>query len=212
MSPRAHEDLDERLLHRLLFFTDAVFAIVMTLLVLELRPPESGAAAAQLAGLRVLAPQLFAFAMSFSILGIFWAAHLASTRRLRVFDWPTAIANLALLFPVCLIPFVSAWMGERILSAPAWEAYSAVLIACSAAKVVLVLVETRGGGRLLAEPVSPHGRLHRVARAATPGVAFLLGFIGAASGQVRVAQFCWLLIPVFLVLLRFVRPKSLEAA
>lgn len=211
MVQRAHENLDERLLHRLTFFTDAVFAIVMTLLVLELRPPE-GDAAAQVAALFAMAGKFFAFALSFAILGIFWVAHLATTRRLRVFDWPTVVANLVFLFPICLLPFVSRWVGESLLSVPAWSAYSVVLIACSAGNITIVLVQSRGGGRLLAEPVSTHERLYRVGRAATPGVAFLVGLLGAAAGRVEIAQFCWVLIPVLMILLRFVKPKRAGAA
>jgi hypothetical protein len=211
MAQRVHEDLDERALHRLLFFTDAVFAIVMTLLVLELRPPE-GDAAAQVAALFAMGGKFFAFALSFAILGIFWVAHLATTRRLRVFDWPTTVANLTFLFPICLLPFVSRWVGERTLSIPAWSAYSVVLIACSAGNIAIVLVQSRGGGRLLAEPVSAHERLYRVGRAGTPGLAFLIGLLGAGAGRVEIAQFCWVLIPPFMILLRFVRPKPARSA
>lgn len=211
MAQRAHDDLDERLLHRLLFFTDAVFAIVMTLLVLELRPP-AGDAAAQLTGLGEMGGKFFAFVMSFAILGIFWVAHLATTRRLRVFDWPTAVANLIFLFPICLLPFASAWMGENSTSTLAWSAYSIVLMACSAANVGLVLVQSRGGGRLLAEPVSTQERIYRVGRAAAPGIIFLVGYLGATAGHVEVAQWCGILIPVLLLLLRFVRPKEAKVA
>ena len=56
-----HENLDERLLHRMLFFSDAVFAIVLTLLVLELKPPEGGSVAEQARALAALTPRLFAF-------------------------------------------------------------------------------------------------------------------------------------------------------
>ena len=90
MADEAHEDLDLRLLHRLLFFTDAVFAIVMTLLVLELRPPEGATLAAQMHGLAELTPRLFAFALSFTIVGIFWIAYLSTTRQLARFDWASA--------------------------------------------------------------------------------------------------------------------------
>jgi hypothetical protein len=132
---------------------------------------------------------------------------MATTRRLRVPDWPTIATNLVFLFPICLVPFVSAWMGERVASIPAWSAYSLVLIACSAGNIAVVLVQSRGGGRLLSEPITPRERLYRVGRASTPGVAFLVGFLGAQAGRVEIAQFCWALIPVFMILLRFARPR-----
>ena len=61
------ETLEHRLLHRLVFFTDAVFAIVMTLLVLALKPPEGGAPT----DLGMLGGPVFAFALSFAIVGVF---------------------------------------------------------------------------------------------------------------------------------------------
>jgi uncharacterized membrane protein len=205
MARGGHENLDERLLHRLLFFTDAVFAIVMTLLVLELRPPADGA------GLLSMAGRFFSFGMSFTILGIFWLAHMSTTRRLAAFDWPTATANLAFLLPICLIPFVSAWIGERTGGGVAWTAYAAVMIATSLANVGLVLVQSRGGGRLIEGGMSGRERLYRAARASSAGLAFAVGLIGPASGHVVVAQFCWVLIPVFLLLFRRTLGRRAEA-
>lgn len=198
------ETLEHRLLHRLVFFTDAVFAIVMTLLVLELKPPE-GAAQPRLEG---LSGPLFAFALSFAIAGVFWVAHMATTRGLRRFDWPTAIANLVFLFPICLIPFVSAWVGRAVTTSSAWAAYSLVLIGCSLANGALVLVQTRGGGRLVGG-VSGRERIYRLARALSPGFAWAIGLAGAVAGEAHVAMVCWILIPVFIrFCTAFLKPKA----
>ena len=199
---QAHENLDERLVHRLLFFTDAVFAIVMTLLVLELKPPLEPGAMGAMAG------KVATFTFSFSILAIFWLAHQATTRRLIRFDWPTAIANLVFLFPICLLPFVSAWVGEALGSAAAWSAYSLVLIACSASNIALVLIGSRGGGRLMADGMGGRERMFRVARAASPGVSFAIGLIAAQTGAMTVAQFCWLLIPPLLIVVRVLEART----
>src|SRR3954470_22748663 len=86
MARAAHENLEERLLHRMLFFSDAVFAIVMTLLVLELKPPE-GLGEANAETLRHALPHIEAFAFSFLIIAVFWTAHLNITRNLARFDW-----------------------------------------------------------------------------------------------------------------------------
>jgi hypothetical protein len=200
-----NETLEHRLLHRLMFFTDAVFAIVMTLLALELRPPIEDAA--QRSGLASIGAPLFAFCLSFAIAGVFWLAHMATTRRLRRFDWPTAVANLVFLLPICLIPFVSAWVGQAVTTARAWGAYSLVMIGCSAANIALILVQSRGGGRLMGG-VSSRERLYRVGRAASPGLAWAIGLTGALAGQPRVAMVCWVLIPVLTrVCAIFLRPK-----
>lgn len=209
MARAVHENLEERLLHRMLFFTDAVFAIVMTLLVLELRPPTEADLGGELRTLKGMIGHFVAFGLSFAIIGIFWLAHLNNTRRLVRFDWATAIVNLVALFPVCSIPFASAWVGDGFDTRLAWGGYCLVLVATSTGGVALTLVESRAGGRLVGGPLSSAERWHRAARAAIPGVAFLVGLMGVLAGRLVVAQYCWLLIPVFAVLLRTVwRPDA----
>lgn len=201
-----NETLEHRLLHRLMFFTDAVFAIVMTLLALELHPPVEEAASH--ASLRGVGAPLFAFCLSFAIAGVFWLAHMSTTRRLRRFDWPTAVANLVFLLPICLIPFVSAWVGQAVTTPRAWVAYSLVMIGCSASNIALLLVQSRGGGRLMGG-MTPRERLYRIGRGASPGLAWAIGLTGALAGQPRVAMVCWLLIPVLTRLCAiFLRPKA----
>jgi uncharacterized membrane protein len=205
-----HDDhLDKRRLDRMLFFTDAVFAIVLTLLVLELKPPSMADPAARAAALQALGSSLFAFVLSFAIISIFWVAHLATTQRLLRFDWPVAIVNLIFLLPICLVPFVSAWVGGAVLGAVGWAVYDAVMIACSLGNVALAFVQTRDGGRLMAGGMTPRERLYRLGRAASPGLSFTVGLIGTTAGYVRYSQFCWFLIPVFLTLCRlFLMPKA----
>lgn len=204
----SHEDLDTRLLHRLLFFTDAVFAIVMTLLVLELKAPAGATLRAQLLALAGMEGRLAAFALSFAIAAIFWVAHMSTTRRLLYFDWPTATANLVFLFPICLIPFVSGWVGESAVWGANWGTYCVVLIATSAANILLVLVTSRESGRLLAGGMTSEERRYRVARAACPGIAFAVGLAAVVTGQALAAQLCWVLIPVSLRLTQFLKPRG----
>jgi uncharacterized membrane protein len=144
-----HENLDERLLHRMLFFTDAVFAIVMTLLVLELTPPESWRVA-NAETLLHAAPHIGAFVFSFFIASVCWTAHMNITRNLARFDWLTAVANLASLLPICLLPYATAWFGADLGGAFAWVVYCWVLVGCSFGNVLLVATAYRGCGRLIA--------------------------------------------------------------
>lgn len=188
-TPR-HENLEERLLHRMLFFTDAVFAIVLTLLVLELKPPQIDAGP----DWRGLANHLFSFAMSFAIIGVFWIAHMNTTRRLAHFDWLTLLANLLFLFPICLLPFISSWLGMGFNNPLTWGLYCALLVGSSAGNVVLVLVMSRGGGRLVDGGITGRERAYRVARAASPGLAFGVGLALVAAHQLRLAEYCWVLI------------------
>jgi uncharacterized membrane protein len=201
-----HEDLEERMLHRLLFFTDAVFAIVMTLLVLELKPPEGLSRIQESAALHHMLGPVAAFAMSFAIVSIFWLAHMSTTSVLRRFDWPTTLANLAFLFPICLIPFASAWLGGSLGDSFSWEIYCWVMVATSAANVTLVLVASRGGGRLIGG-ITLRETLHRALRAASPGVAFGAGIVLLVLNQRHLAQFCFLLIPLFLWIEGLIFPR-----
>lgn len=209
-----HEDseLETRLLHRLVFFTDAVFAIVLTLLVLELRPPplhDGTGAAEAFAG---MGQHFLAFFMSFALIGVFWAAHLNTTRRMIHFDWPSVLANLLFLFPVCLIPFASAWFGEGLGDTFVWLVYCTVLTATSVANVLLILVLTRGGGRLLAGGVSGREKVYRLVRAAVPGVAFSGGLILLHTGQQGLSQFCWVVIPILMGSAELLKPRAPKIA
>ena len=208
---RANRDADTRLLHRMVFFSDAVFAIVMTLLVLDLRPPPATSEAALEAGLIALSPTFFAFLTSFALTGVFWFAHLSSTRRLVVFDPLAAVANMAFLLIVSLMPFASRLLGETFSSPLICEVYSATLMAASAVNVLLLLAVHRDGGRLVGGRNT--GELaYRGLRAMTPGVAFAVGFWGARENLIFVPQMCWMLIPVVFIVARLVRGRRPVAA
>lgn len=210
MSDGIRETQDERLVHRLIFFTDAVMAIVITLLVLELRPPTAGLG--QAATLAELSGHLRAFSISFALVGVFWLAHLSTMRRLEHFDWPVALANLLFLFPVSLMPFTSAWWGGgSFRDGLAWATYCGVLVAVSLANVILVLVATRGGGRLM-NGISGRERAYRIARASSPGVAFSVGLWLLFTGHGILTLYCWVLIaPIMLLARAFLGPRKVLA-
>lgn len=196
MARHAHEDLEERLLHRMLFFTDAVFAIVLTLLVLELKPPETAAEATRQT-LAHLAPHIGAFAFSFAIIGVFWVAHMNTTRRLAHFDWLTALANLAFLLPVSLVPFATGWLGADMSGQVTWALYSVVMLVCSATNMLVVLAAYRDGGRLLGGPAVRGELRYRLARSSAPGLAFVVGLLLLAAEQNWWSHMCWALIGPF---------------
>ena len=201
------EPHDQSMLDRLKFFSDAVFAIVLTLLVLELKAPEAHSAEELWAGLARMSSHFIAFALTFAVISIFWTAHMSNLRALKQFDWPAAVMNLVHLFSICLLPFVSSVLADARFGPAAWAVYSVVLIWASAANVALVLTIWRGGGRLVSGLPAGSGA-YRVARAATPGIAFGLGLVGIALGQITLARLCWLLIPaLFLVFQLLLKPK-----
>lgn len=199
---------DGRMISRMLFFSDAVFAIVLTLLVLELRPSEVESDAELVNALIGLGPKFVAFFSSFALVSVFWAGHMAITRKISVFDWPSAWLNLVFLFTIAVMPFVSGLLGERGVVGVAWQAYSIVLIAASLAQTAFLLALTRGNGRLVTA-LSGRDRIWRTVRALSPGIAFAVGLVLSLQGQHRLSQFCWVLIPVILVVARlFVGPRK----
>ncbi len=209
---RADREADTRMLHRMVFFSDAVFAIVMTLLVLDLRPPAATSEAALREGLIALAPTFGAFLMSFALTGVFWFAHATTTRRLVKFDPLVAISNMLFLLIMTLMPFASRLLGEDFNSPLIWQVYCGALICASVSNILLVLMVNRGGGRLVGG-VSALEVVARVVRASAPAVAFSVGFWGASEGRVIVSQFCWALIPVVILIGRLMhraaqRPRT----
>ncbi|HET6372624.1 MAG TPA: TMEM175 family protein [Candidatus Polarisedimenticolia bacterium] len=118
---------------RLEAFSDAVIAIAITIMVLELKAPHG----ADWEALRPVLPVFMAYVMSFVYLGIYWnnhhhMLHLADRINGRIL-W----ANLHLLFWLSLIPFATAWMGETHLAPLPAAFYGAVLLLASIAYVIL---------------------------------------------------------------------------
>ena len=118
---------------RLEAFTDGVLAIVITIMVLELRVPESAEPAALLA----TAPLLFAYLLSFINIGIFWANHHHMFQAARQVSGSVLWANLSLLFWLSLVPFVIRWIDERGVAAAPVAAYGIVLLLCAIAYYIL---------------------------------------------------------------------------
>jgi len=101
-------------LERIVFFSDAVYAIAITLLAIELRVPELGQE--DTAGLyrALLAewPRFLAFALSFWIIALFWIAHHRYFRYIKRYDYRLITLNFLILFFIALIPFTSSVLGE----------------------------------------------------------------------------------------------------
>ena len=121
---------------RLEAFSDGVLAIIITIMVLELRPPE----AARLAALGGMLPELGSYVLSFVMLGIYWNNHHHLLHAVTRVSGGVLWANLHLLFWLTLIPFVTAWMGGSHFAASPVAAYGVVMIGAGCAYYVLVHV------------------------------------------------------------------------
>jgi uncharacterized membrane protein len=119
---------------RLEAFSDGVLAIIITIMVLELRVPEG----ADLAALRPLIPIFLSYVLSFVFIGIYWNNHHHLLQAVRRVNGPILWANLHLLFWLSLIPFVTSWLGENPFAAWPVALYGIPLLLAGVAYYILV--------------------------------------------------------------------------
>jgi uncharacterized membrane protein len=136
---------------RLEAFSDAVIAIVMTIMVLELKVPHG----ADLAALRPLLPVVSSYVLSFVFLGIYWNNHHHLLQAARLVDGRVLWANLHLLFWLSLVPAVTHWMGETSFAPWPVALYGAVMMLSGCAYYVLtrLLIARHGSDSALARAV-----------------------------------------------------------
>jgi uncharacterized membrane protein len=132
---------------RLEAFSDGVIAILITILVLELKVPHQ----ADWAALRPLAPVFLTYVLSFVFLGIYWNNHHHLLHAADGISGGILWANMHLLFWLSLVPFVTGWMGENHFAAVPTAAYGLVLFCAGIAYYILV--------RAIIAQEGPHSRL-----------------------------------------------------
>jgi uncharacterized membrane protein len=136
---------------RLNAFTDAVIAIVITIMVLELRVPDG-------TGVHALRPELplfGAYVFSFVYVGLYWNNHHHMMQSAKRVDGQVLWANLFLLFWLSLFPFLIRWIGERGVTSVSAAAFGIVLAMAAIAYLVLErsLIAAEGGSSAIARAV-----------------------------------------------------------
>jgi len=136
---------------RLEAFSDGVFAIIITIMVLELKIPKR----ADFPSLLPLLPVLLSYILSFLYLGIYWSNHHHMLHTVKQVTGGILWANLHLLFWLSLFPFVTGWMGENSFAAPTLVLYGIVLFFAAIAYFILqnVIIRNQGDNSLLAKAV-----------------------------------------------------------
>ena len=134
---------------RLEAFSDGVLAIIITIMVLELKVQHG----TDLAALAPLIPVFLSYVLSFIYVGIYWSNHHHLLQAVRHVDGRTLWANLHLLFWLSLIPFVTGWMGENHFAAWPVASYGVVLLFAAIAYFILarVLISEHGRDSALAK-------------------------------------------------------------
>ena len=184
---------------RLEAFSDGVIAIIITIMVLELKVPTGHA----LASLLPLTPVLLSYVLSFGYVGIYWNNHHHMLSISHMVSGAVLWANLHLLFWLSLFPFTTAWMGENHFAAVPTAVYGGVLLMAAVAYWLLqqALIAADGEHSALRRAIGPDwkGRLSPV--------LYLLGIVLS----------CWLvwaaqLIYVLAALMWLVPDRRIEGA
>lgn len=158
---------------RLEAFSDAVIAIIITIMVLELRVPHE----TNLAALRPLIPVFLSYVLSFIYLGIYWNNHHHLLQACRHVSGSVLWANLHLLFWLSLIPFVTAWAGKNFFAALPIALYGTVLLFAAIAYYILVRTLIARHGQTSALAVALGRDLKGKISLVIYAVAILLSFI-----------------------------------
>jgi uncharacterized membrane protein len=164
---------------RLEAFSDAVIAIIITIMVLELRVPHE----ATLAALRPLLPVMLSYVLSYVNVGIYWNNHHHMLHLAHRVNGSVLWANLHLLFWLSLFPFVTGWMGENHFAPVPTALYGVVLMAAIAYWILVrVLVPLQGPGSALAQAMGHDvkGKLSPVVYVLAIPLAFVHEWIACA--------------------------------
>jgi len=133
---------------RLEAFSDGVFAVIITIMVLEMKVPHGS----DVAVLRPVLPVFLSYVLSFVYLGIYWNNHHHMFHAVNEIHGPSLWANLHLLFWLSLIPFVTGWMGENNFATWPVALYGIVLLCAACAYTILArsLIKREGKHSTLA--------------------------------------------------------------
>ena len=194
-----HTPQDDHLgLERLIFFSDAVFAIAITLLALEIRlPPVEGSLsdAQLLRTLLAIWPRYLGYIISFLVIGIFWIGHHRKFSYIRRYDRNLLLINLLLLMAVAFIPFpttVISEYGNR--TATIFYALSITLVGLLSTALWAYATHRQ---RLVDARLTPQQKQREMLRSLLMSGVFLLS-IGIAFIHADAAKFSWLLIVLLL--------------
>ena len=182
-------------------FSDGVFAIAITLLILEISVPET-AFDNLWRGIAEQWPSYLAYATSFITIGGIWLAHHGIFRRLQYANTSLMLINLLLLMAVSFLPFPTKLLAEAIHSPDAERA--AVIFYGGSLLVISCLISALWGSvardRHLLRPEVSAKEFNAIALATTPSVGFYLGVIVLALLAPRIAAFGYLVIAIVAVL------------
>jgi uncharacterized membrane protein len=182
---------------RLEAFSDGVVAIIITIMVLELKVPHG----TTFADLQPLLPVFLGYLLSFIYVGIYWNNHHHMLHLVQSVSGPILWANLHLLFWLSLVPFVTHWMGENHLAPLPVALYGGVLIMAALAYTLLMTLMIRHEG--------PDSALARAMGRDIKGKASLV-FYAAAIGLAFIQPIASLALYVLVAAIWFIPDRRVE--
>ena len=184
---------------RLEAFSDGVIAIILTIMVLELRVPEG----TDFAALRGLTPIFLSYVLSFIFIGIYWNNHHHLWQVAKNVNGPILWANLHLLFWLSLVPFVTGWMGENHFARLPVALYGVVLWMSGLAYYILtrIMVNLHGKDSLI--DTALRNMLKETMSLVCYALAIVLAFVNPAFS---------LALYVFVALIWLIPDKRIEDA
>lgn len=156
---------------RLEAFSDGVLAIIITIMILEIKVPHG----VEFADLKPLIPKFLSYILSFIYVGIYWNNHHYLIHSLTKVNGKILWANLHLLFWLSLIPIATGWMGEHNFAKASMTLYGVVLLLCSIAYFILqrTIIVNEGENSLLSKVIGRDLKGH------TSSVLYIVGVIAS---------------------------------
>jgi uncharacterized membrane protein len=161
---------------RVLALSDGVFAIIITLLVLDIHLPQLTKGQSLGAALREIRPSLVAFVISFVVAGMYWVGHRDLFGLIRRTDRGLVWLNILYLLPLCLLPFGASLLGRFDREPVALRIYGLVLVAIAGMRLVVWWYVT-SRPQLLWQRLDDRKRRAGLALALFPGLAYLLAIL-----------------------------------
>jgi len=156
----------------MLAFSDGVIAVIITIMVLDLKAPHE----ATFVALRSVCPGFVTYVVSFIYVGIYWNNHHHMLSMAEKTSGAVLWANLHLLFWLSLVPFVTGWVGETDIAGPPTAVYAFVMMMCGAAYSILqnTIISHQGANSRLKQAVGRDykGKVSIVIYLAAVGVSF----------------------------------------
>jgi uncharacterized membrane protein len=198
---------------RLVFLTDGVIAIIITILVLDIKVPELGSGQSLADSLTEIRPTFTSFVLSFLLVGMFWTLHRQTFSQVRYTDHNGTWLNLIFLLALALVPFASSALGEYSTEPTALHLYGVVMIAASLMRFALNAYFQSHPG-LLWQPPAKKGRRLMALTGSAPIVVYVVAMV-VADWSTTLSLILYFSIPVlYFAMIAFIKadPRTKAAA